>query len=152
MRPRAHGERTVLRRERELDVIGRKQAHEVHQQPARHDDGALALHLRGNDRAQRQLHVRRGEPQHAGFGAQLDAGENLHRAASRYRAGHDAEPGGEILACAGDEQLAGETGFCVCFCFHYLLTSFIDVVRSVDDGEDGPNPPCKQGFRLWGNA
>ena len=101
---RADGERAILRRERELHVIGGKQAHEIGEQASGHDHRAFALDLRGNDRAQRQLHVRRGQAQRITFPTQLDPREHLYSASGGHRPCDDTKTCSEILSCAGDEQ------------------------------------------------
>ena len=77
---------------------GRKQAREVDEQLARDDDCAVTFDLRGERRAQRELHVGGGELEPVAVRPQQDAGEDLHRSAGRNDARNGRELRNELIA------------------------------------------------------
>ena len=83
---------------------GGQQAREVDEQPARARPPRRPVDLRVERRAQRELHVGRGELEPCRRGAQEDAAEDLHGRARRHAAADDGELLRELLARAGDLQ------------------------------------------------
>ena len=131
------------------DVALGEQARELDERLAGDDDGAVSLDLRVERRPQRQLHVGGGERQRLAVDAEEDSGEHLDGAAGRDGTGDHAQLGDELVA--GDADLhpgAGrhlrhrpiftEPGFRR-LCLHSSLNPLVEVVGSVDDGEDGAN-------------
>ena len=91
-----------------------EQPDQLDQKPARDDNGALCLDLGLQRRAQRQLHVGRGERQLPAFRAQQDAAENLDGCARRDPTGDDPELLGQLLAGTSDLHRPGANhGFCI---------------------------------------
>ena len=81
-----------------VHLVVRQKPHEVDQQTAGHDDGALSVDLRGDRRAQRQLHVRRGEMQPTGLAPQENTGQDLDARTRRDRSGDHTELLRELVA------------------------------------------------------
>ena len=133
------------------DVALGEQARELDERLARDDDGAVAFDLGVERRPQRQLHVGGGEGQHVAVGAEKDPGEHLDGAAGRDGTGDDAELGDELVA--GDADLHPRSGGHLRhrlifrhivaeagsrrLCLHSSLNPLVEVIGSVDDGEDG---------------
>jgi hypothetical protein len=91
-----------------------QQPGEVDEELPGHDERALALDPRGERRAQRQLHVGRGELEQAVLGSKHDAGEHLHGAPRGDRARDDGQTGDELVAITNDVH----TGPHGDVCFH----------------------------------
>ncbi len=131
------------------DVALGQQARELDERLARDDDGAVPFDLGVERRPQRQLHVGGRERQHIAVGAEQNPGEHLDGAAGRDGTGDDAELGDELVAGDADlhpgsgrhlrhRPIFTEAGFRR-LCLHSSLNPLVEVVGSVDDGEDGAN-------------
>ena len=103
------------------DLGGRQQPRQVDEELPGHDDGAVALDLRGERRPQRELHVGRGELEPIAGRAQQHTGENLHRSARRDDAGNGGELGDELVAIAGDLEPGTDRDVC----FHHDLKNLL---------------------------
>ena len=103
------------------DLGGRQQARQVDEELARHDDGAVALDLRGERRPERELHVGRGELEPVARRAQEHAGENLDRAARRDDARNGCELGDELVAITRDLEPGSDSDVC----FHHDLKNLL---------------------------
>ena len=87
-----------------------------------------------SERAQRELHVGRGQVQPAVLGAQQDPGQDLAPpSASRRRARRSRASATSSSRGAG--ELHPRTDHCVCT--DHLRKPLVVVIESVDDGEDG---------------
>ena len=87
----------------ERDVGSGSDAGDVEQQPAGDDDLALAGDVGVERRAQRELHVGRGE-QELALRPELDAAEHEHGGAGRDPSRDEAEPVDEGVSRDGDLQ------------------------------------------------
>src|SRR5581483_1334971 len=68
------------------------------------DDGAVAFDLRGDARAQRELHIGCRDGKLRSARLEQDSRQDLHRRAGRERARDDAERLRELVLCATDPQ------------------------------------------------
>src|SRR3954470_18109490 len=84
------------------DLALRQQAHELDEEAAGYYDRAVAVHLRLERRAQRQLHVRCGQMEPATLSTKENAGENLNAGSGRHCARNDSELLRELLATTDD--------------------------------------------------
>ena len=109
----------------DLDVGIREQPRDVHEQATGYDHGAVALNLRLERRAERELHVRRGKTKLTRRSVQQHTGENLHRAPCRDGSGDDPEPADELLSTTRDFH-AGTDHY---VCFHHLSKNLVVVRR-----------------------
>ena len=82
----------------DLHLLLGQQACEIDQQAAGHHDRALTFDLSVKRRAQRELHIGRGQVQRTLLGLEEHAGEDLDSSARRDGAGDDAEPLCEVVA------------------------------------------------------
>ena len=82
-------------------AAGRRRARSTRSFPG-HDNRAVALDLRGERCAQRELHIRGGELEAVAVRAQQHAGENLYRPAGRDDARNRRERGNELISIARD--------------------------------------------------
>ena len=89
----------------ERDAVAGQRADDVHEQPRREHDGALAHDLAGERDAQADLHVGGPQLDAVRAGDDLDAGEGLHGAPRRRGAGHGLELGEQRLALSGNLHL-----------------------------------------------
>ncbi len=113
MAARGHGEDSLPFLVHERDAVVRKQPREIAQQPPRHDDRSVSGHVTLERRAQRDLHVGRGERELPVLGLEVDAAQDLDRTARRDAAGHDAERLCEVAPRARGPQLGGDRHVCV---------------------------------------
>jgi hypothetical protein len=116
-------------------LVVRQQAHEINEEAARYDDSAVPFDLRLEGRAQRQLHVGRGEVQAAGFCAKQDTGKDLHSRACRNRTCNDTELLRELLALSNDFHPRPYHGVG----FNHLK-NLVVVIGDVDAVDEAPLP------------
>ena len=102
----------VLRPVLDRHLGGRQKARQVDEKLPGHDDGAVALDLRGERRAQRELHVGGGELEPVAVRAQEHAGENLNRASGRDDARNGCELGDELVSVARDLEPGSDRYVC----------------------------------------
>ena len=92
-------------------LVGRQQPRDVDERLARQHDRPVALDLRGERRAQRELHVGGRETQLAALTLEQDPGQDLHRGTRRDRARHDTERSDELVLGDRDPQPAAHYDF-----------------------------------------
>ena len=119
-----------------------------------HDDRTLVADLRFERRAQRELHVGRGEVEPARLGPEQDRQQHLHGRACRDRTADDAEMLGELSERLID--VFNPVPTTMSDLHHSLKSPLVVVIGSVDDGEDGTEPlaeaVCAVGGRLGTNG
>ena len=115
-----------------------------------HDDGALALDLRVERRAQRELHVGRGERRARRPAAlQQDAGEDLHRRSASTRR---ATTTPSFATSSSREHVSFIAGPTTAVCCHVIFKNLVVVIGSVDDGEDVPQRVLAERFCAVGRG
>ena len=125
--------------------VRRKEPHEIGEKASGHDDAGVSSDLASDRRAQRDLHVRRGEREPVVLGLEQDSAEDLHRSARRDRSRDHAESRGELGLRTGDAK----RGVGRHVCSHYWKKQDRRSSRSVSYGEDRAIVGRERGKRVW---